>query len=67
MVGPLCGVAAVPWFKSWLSLHEDVGILEGKDFTLRPSRGQEGGWSPVPPTATVAAGGFVAFDSPWLS
>ena len=56
MVGPLCGVAAVPWFKSWLGLREDMGIPEGEDFPLLPSRGQEGGWSPVPPSATVAAG-----------
>ena len=56
MVGPLCGVAAVPWFKAWLGLREDMGIPEGEDFPLLPSRGQEGGWSPVPPSATVAAG-----------
>ncbi|CAE7555695.1 SLC24A2, partial [Symbiodinium sp. CCMP2592] len=56
MVGPLCGVASVPWFRTWMSLREDLAIPEGEDFPLLPSRGQEGGWSGVPPTATVAAG-----------
>ena len=53
MVGPPCGVAAVLWFKSLLSLRVDVCVPEGKDFTLRPSCGQECGWSPVPSTAAV--------------
>ncbi|CAE7808661.1 unnamed protein product [Symbiodinium sp. CCMP2592] len=35
---------------------KDLAIPEGEDFPLLPSRGQEGGWSGVPPTATVAAG-----------
>ena len=55
MVGPLFGLTAVPWFKTWLGLREDMGIPEGEDFPLLPSRGLEGGWAPVPPSATVAA------------
>ena len=55
MVGPLFGLTAVPWFKTWLGLREDMGIPENEDFPLLPSRGLEGGWAPVPPSATVAA------------
>ena len=56
MVGPLFGVAGVPWFKTWMSLREDLGVPVGEEFPLLPGRGLEGGWASVPPTATIAAG-----------
>ncbi|CAE7242699.1 unnamed protein product, partial [Symbiodinium sp. CCMP2456] len=44
MVGPLFGVAGVPWFKTWVSLREDLGVPAGEEFPLLPGRGLEGGW-----------------------